>query len=365
MKIVFLIPSLEAGGAERVITLLANYWVEKGYSIQIITLSDPNKSSFYPLSNSIQLLQTGTKKQLSGLRKLLSLGKQWNIIRREVNKSKPTALIAFLDISIFLSLILKPFINTKVIVSERNNPYLNETNLLLKETNDFLYKYTDKLVLQTEGIAKTYSQKLQNKIVIIPNPVVPLNSSLSNNSEPTKLPDANYIVAMGRLKYQKGFDVLIKAFAAVKEELTNWSLIIIGEGEERNYLQELCKLTNVDKKVHLIGRVKSPENILAYAKLFVLPSRFEGFPNALCEAMSMGLPCIATKCKFGPSEIITDQYNGLLVEVDQVESLSEKLVTLASSEAFRSKLGTEAKKITNTFAIQKIAGQWEEVINSK
>ncbi len=360
MKICFLIPSLVTGGAERVITHMANYWSKKGNDVTIITLDHPRNLPSYNLPKAVSLKALNLLDVKKKYLKPFLFLKQMHAVRATVNFIQPEVLIAFLDITIFIALAIKPFIRAKVIVSERSNPYLSETNFFLKKANHFLYRYTDQLVLQTQQIAQTFPDYLKEKITVIHNPVVQSAYQLSDDKY-THL--GKTIVSMGRLKWLKGYDLLINAFSSVSNKYPDWSLIIIGEGEEGAKLEQLCKEKRLEEKVQFIGQVSAPEEIMKKASIYVLASRFEGFPNALCEAMAIGLSCIATRCPFGPEEIIEDKVNGLLIDVDDEHGLQQALIKLMTSSQQRKQLGEEAKKISKRLSPHNVMKQWENVID--
>ena len=359
MKLCLLIPSLVAGGAERVMTHMANYWADRGFDIHIITLDSPKNTPFYDLSAKVKLIQLDLLGATHKVFKPFLILNQIFSVLKTVLKIKPKALIAFLDISIFIALIIKPFLKTKVIVSERNNPFLNETNAIIKYINHFLYRTADQLILQTKEIVPFFPQHLHRKITVIPNPVL---KSAVEKLEYDSDKNEFTMISVGRLKKQKGYDFLIKAFSSLGEVSRNWSLTIIGEGVERSALESLCKSMRLGTKVRLIGNKHNPENMMKDADIYILSSRFEGFPNSLCEAMSVGLPCIATRCQFGPQEIIDDGINGLLVDVDNENDLQLAITKLIDSKELREQLGEEAKKISDRLSLPNIMSRWEKVV---
>jgi glycosyltransferase involved in cell wall biosynthesis len=258
-----------------------------------------------------------------------------------------------------IALVIKPFLKAKVIVSERNNPYLNETNTIVKFLNHSLYRIADQLVLQTSAIVASFPEHLHHKITVIPNPVLkPKVEKLEYDS----IKNEYNIISIGRLKKQKGYDFLIKVFASLGQLSRNWSLTILGEGEERSALESLCRSMQIETKVQLVGNHQKPEFMMKDADMYVLSSRFEGFPNSLCEAMSVGLPCIATSCPFGPSEIIEDGVNGLLVDVENEEELRLAMSKLMHSKELREHLGVEAKKISDRLSLSNVMLQWEKIV---
>lgn len=362
MKIAFLIPTVGAGGAERVITLMANFWAKKGHTVILFSLDNPANPPFFKLNPEVQYYPLDLlKDERNYLRKFWRTIVQMWTMRKQVRKHSPNVLIAQLDIAIFLSVASTLLLKEKVIVYEGTNPYLSKTNKYLKKLNNFLYRFADHIVLQTQQIANTFPSHLQDKISVIYNPI--LKPKLQLQSEDyAKNFEHKKIVSVGRLVPPKAFDVLIKAFHTFAQKRPDWTLLILGEGEERQKLETLCATLNITKQVVLPGRVNDPLALLKDCTIFVLSSRYEGLPNALCEAMSIGLPVVATRCKFGPEEIIQHRKNGLLVPIEDASAISEALEELASDVNLCEQLGTNAKDIVNVCSIEKVMQQWEDVI---
>ena len=164
------------------------------------------------------------------------------------------------------------------------------------------------IVLQTEAIKSLYPETIQRRAVVIPNPVV-----LSTTER--RPHDGLVLAAVGRLEWQKGFDLLIQAFAAIASDFPDWRLTIWGEGAERSRLQQLADQSGYADRIELPGNSQSQSDWTGNADIFVLSSRYEGFPNVLLEAMSAGLPVLSFRCDFGPEEMIEDGVDGVLVEV--------------------------------------------------
>lgn len=363
MKIAFLIPTLTSGGAERVMTYMANFWAETHHSIILFTMDNAARPPFYPLSPGVQYKPLDLKEENKNLfKKIKHTLHQVASIYKQIKEHNPDVLIAFLDITIFLSIVSTLFLKVKVIVSERNNPYLNRTNNWLQKANNLLYLFADLVVLQTKQIKETFPSYLQHKISVIPNPVSKPIYQLSEEDYARNFVHKR-IVSVGRLEPQKGFNILINVFSKLIEEKPGWSLMIIGEGQERKNLEGLRDALNLTDQIKLPGRIENPLDILKDCTVFILPSYYEGFPNALCEAMSLGLPVISTRCPFGPEEIIQDQVNGLLVPVGDVDALYQSMIKLIESPGLCKCLGEHAKQITNHLNMEKVMQQWEEVIN--
>ncbi|MEQ9443837.1 MAG: glycosyltransferase family 4 protein [Cyclobacteriaceae bacterium] len=362
MKVVFIIPTLTAGGAERVFSLMANFWSEREHDITILSLDSPDHEPFFTLHKNVKYQPLNLLEERKGyLGKVKRTLSQIITTRRRVNKLCPDVVIAQLDIAIFLAMTSTIFSKNKAIVYEGNNPYLNTTNKYLQKFNDFLYRFTDHLVLQTKQIAQTFPVHLRKKISIIYNPVTPPGVQL-NHEDYIENFQRKRIVSVGRLEFQKGYDVLIRAFHLFLEDNPSWSLTILGEGNERSKLEELCKQLGITDKVALPGNVRNPHDTLQEASIFVLSSRFEGLPNVLLEAMSIGLPVVATRCKFGPEEIVEQRKNGILVPVDDEHAINTALKELANDAILGEQLGNQAKDILKVCGSEEVMAQWEYTI---
>jgi glycosyltransferase involved in cell wall biosynthesis len=170
------------------------------------------------------------------------------------------------------------------------------------------------------------------------------------------------VLAVGRLNPQKGFDLLLRAFARIRSARTEWRLIILGEGGERRNLETLRDELGLSECVDMPGRVKDPELWMARAGLVVQPSRYEGFPNVVLEAMAMGAPVISSDCESGPSDIIRDRVNGRLVPVEDVAALASVMDELIRDKPERERLGRAAMSIRDDYAMETIMPRWEAAL---
>ena len=359
MKIAFLIPTLGSGGAEKVITMMSNYWAENGHTIILFSMDSHQNKPFFPLNKKIihrplNLLSPSRGTIKKSFMPIVRL-------RQRLNRLKPDVLIAHLDIAIFLSLIATRFSDQKVIIYEGTNPYLSQTNRFVKAANQYLSRFSNRIILQTHQIAKTFPVHLKKKISVIYNPIKVVEVQRQVNDYQKNLLRKK-IIGIGRLAPPKGYDTLLKAFSIFLVKHPDWSLTILGEGNERKKLEKLCHDLNIAKHVNLRGRVADPSLIAKDCSLYVLSSNYEGLPNALCEAMSIGLPVVSTTCKFGPEEIIEHGKNGLLVPVGDAVSMSQAFQLLADDVALCQKMGNAAKEIKKICSIDKVMKQWEFVI---
>lgn len=216
----------------------------------------------------------------------------------------------------------------------------------------------DAVVVQTQSVANWARGVVpSNKVCIIPNfvrslPEVPPPGSRRKNE----------ILAVGRLDRQKGFDLLIRAFARSGCRKCGYRLVLLGEGPERSSLQRLSRELNVEDALEMPGVVQDPERWMARAALFVLPSRYEGFPNVLLEAMGMGCPVIASACPSGPAEIVTHGEDGLLVPAEDVGALAAALRQMMDDATLRNRLGEAAAEVRERFSPAVVLTQWENLI---
>lgn len=360
MNITLVISSLSSGGAERVMSIMANYWADRAINITLITL-DSKENDFYVLDTRISRI---------GLDLMHNSATRWEAIknnytrfkqlRKALKQSRANVVISFIDNMNVMTLLAVIGLRMNVVISERNDPRQYSIGFIWDRLRLWVYPKADAIVVQTLPVKKWAEGKaLNQKIDIIPNPVLPVSLE-----KVTKIPygfNQPFVVAMGRLVPQKGFDLLIKAFARIRDD--DWSLVIIGEGPERFNLDVLIKQLNLENRVYLPGRITEPNNILQQAELFVLSSHYEGFPNALLESMSCGLAVISFDCPSGPSDIIKNGENGILVPPMDIESLSAAMNNLIRDEGLRKKLGARARNVAEEFSVNKIMLLWDRLFD--
>ena len=196
-------------------------------------------------------------------------------------------------------------------------------------------------------------------IYVIPNAVfaAPPQPLAADNTGTAK-----WIVAAGRLAPQKGFDLLIDAFSQIAERHPQWSLKILGEGPSRAALKQLIVSKRLADRVILAGWQNDPASVLRQAEIFVLSSRFEGFPNALLEAMACGLASISFDCESGPAEIVRDGIDGLLVAREDTAALATAIERLIDDASLRNRLGAEAVHVVERFGVEQYFARWDAVL---
>jgi GalNAc-alpha-(1->4)-GalNAc-alpha-(1->3)-diNAcBac-PP-undecaprenol alpha-1,4-N-acetyl-D-galactosaminyltransferase len=357
-RLTLAISSLGSGGAERVMSILANHWAEAGVRVTLLVLDSPGVEPFYPLDPCVRLVSLGLAHNAENAATALA----WNLrrcsaIRREIIRRRPDCVISFLDTMNVTVLLATVGLPVPVIVSERVHPKYSPIGRGWSVLRRITYPRASRIVVQTADIASYMSEAFGLPTVAIPNPM-PL-SKVNAVAEPER---SSILLAMGRLTHQKGFDLLLDAFSRVAAQYPDWSVVIYGEGPERHALEVRLRTLKLQGRVSMPGRVKDPFPAMARAGLFVLPSRFEGFPNALCEAMAVGLPVIAADCPSGPADMITSGTDGVLVPVEDSETLATSLSRLMGDSALRRHLGARARQAVERFALPRIADAWNAEI---
>lgn len=354
MNISILISCLSSGGAERVVCNLSNFLVNKGHAVSIITVS-PERS--YQLDERVKVVQLCTEHERRWNHNVLNI---LRIIRLTTYflTHKPDAYLTFLPDLSRIMLSFRWLIRSPIVLAERADPatYCAQSRsheLMMKK----LFSKADGYVFQTKDAQHFYSDELGIDVsdsVVIPNAINPAFVGHVYGG-----PRAQRIVSVGRLTEQKNFALLINAYHSVFEKLKKYDLVIYGEGSLRENLQKQINDLGLQDHVILPGRTDNIIDEIQDAALFVLPSDYEGMPNALAEAMALGLPCIATDCPAGGSRfLINNGVNGILVPVGDKEKLAEAMVSVVSDKEQAATMGENAKKIAFYLTAEKIYSAW-------
>ena len=362
LKITLIISSLSAGGAERVMSSMANYWVGRAWSVTIITLAD-SADDFYFLEPDVKRVALNC---LSPTTNIIDAGlgnlRRLYLLRTAISKSSPNVVVSFVDKTNVLTVMALAGLKVPVIISERIDPRMYPIGGVWSFLRKRLYSRASVLVVQHEKTLKWAELNWPMlESLVVRNPVVPPARTIVANC---LSPDFNWCIAMGRLSDQKGFDVLINAFSDIanKDVRGNWRLVILGEGEERSSLESLVERLGLKERVLMPGLVKTPADYLSQADLFVMTSRYEGFPNALLEAMACGLPALSVDCDTGPRSIIRNEVDGLLVPQDDRASLVSSMKILMNDEDLREQYGARAKEVCERFSFTRFSQAWDDLV---
>ena len=353
MKLTLFINRLYGGGAERVTCNLASYLVEQGHQVEILTMSATEKS--YELDKKVSvhtLLPLENRKN-----------KIWNILIRFprlwkylLTRKNDVYVVMLPETTLFL-LAFRFLTKAKIIAAERADPAVRST--LMQKGLLYYASKADGWVFQTEDAMKWYGDSIRHcQAKVIPNAINPIFIRPTYQGEKRKV-----IAGVGRLTDQKNFALLITAFSKIANDFPDYSLTIYGQGENEKELKELATSLGITKRVHFPGNIQNIAEEMEKNSLFVLSSNFEGMPNALMEAMALGLPCISTDCPVGgPRYLIENGVNGLLVPVNNVDRMAEAMGSILSDGELVDSLGHEAAQIIKKLEPSKIYRQWEMFI---
>lgn len=343
-NIIFITNTINRGGASRVITILANHYANKNWSVSIILRQIGNA---YAINENVKIVKVGTDSETSRLK--------WvGIIRKyvkEQSKNEKCIVVSFLSMVNVYTITATRGLNAKVIVSERND--IKKANAGLKfMLANFMYGKADAIVFQSERVKNYFSNKVKAKGTIILNPV---RIGCEADLEPK-----HKIVNSGRLVPQKNQKMLIEAFSVFHKEHPEYSLFIYGDGELREALEKQIKELGLSDCAFLQGNVVNIHEKIADAEFFVLSSDYEGLSNSLLESMMMGIPCISTDCA-GSDEIIRNSQNGILVPVGDQKALADAMSCMADHIELRRDISTQAKIDSAAFRYENVIRRWEEV----
>lgn len=358
-KILFYINTIGFGGAERVLVNLANEFSNRNYEVILVTSYTEKEE--YNLHNKVRRLSLEDKNinesfLIRNIRRILKL-------RTICKKEKPNIVISFMAEPNFRAIIATAFLNIKNLISVRNDPDKEYPNIIFRLMAKVLYNFSSGCVFQTEDAKLWFPKRIQKKSEIILNHVDEKFYKVKSDGK------RKNIVTVGRLEPQKNHKLLIEAFANISNEFPMEFLEIYGEGSQKDNLKNLVKLLNVDDKVVFRGIATDIEEKIKDAKLFVLSSDYEGLPNAVMEAMALGIPVISTDCPCGgPKMLIDNGKNGILVNKSNVKSMSDSIRNVLNNSTFSDYLGTNARIRAKEFESHKVFEKWvkyiEETINN-
>ncbi len=348
MKIICIVGSFSFGGAERVMTNLVNSFSKKNEVTYVAIQA--RKDIAYPICTNVKVINgLGYKNKLEAVK----------LLREVIKREAPDVVLSFLIQINIITLIATMGLNIPVVISERNDP--SQEKILWKRClRDLLYPHCTGIVFQTKGAQSFFPDKVQRKSTIISNPIF---ISMENSSY-TAQNRKKEIVAVGRLEKQKNHSLLIEAFVNVVKRHPDYSLCIYGEGSLRQVLEKLISDRGLTGKIKMPGNKADIHDRIKDSALFVMTSDFEGMPNALMEAMALGLCCISSDCPSGgPRELIKDGKNGYLFKVGDQTDLEQKMLYALENPDISEQVGYEAKKVLDSHNLKVIALAWEKYLH--
>ena len=356
---------MEPGGAQRVMAQLLAHFVGQGHQATLITFETSADQSFFPLDERVRVLPLGRVAEGEGLGRVGRVIGWVRNIRRAVIATKPDVVISFIDLTNVMVLLATRGLGLPVIVSERIDPHHHAIGRVGTALRRLTYPKADRVVVQTKRAARYFTALPRTQLVTLANPVPP--ARLQAQPDLTGGNGRWRIIGVGRLDRQKGFDLLVAAFAKLAGRFPDWDVIVFGKGVERAALQQDIDRHGLGARIMLAAPSQSIAEELAASHIFAFPSRYEGFPNALAEAMAAGLPCVAFGDVSGVEDLIENETSGLLGtwghgDTDAIESLASNLDKLMNHGQQRLDLGAQARLRTAAFAPSQILQAWDQLI---
>jgi glycosyltransferase involved in cell wall biosynthesis len=355
-RLIVISASLEGGGSERQLARMANYWAAAGELVTFATWLGPGTADFFRLDSRIQRIYLEVRPAGGPFAGARNLWARVARLRALIRVERPDAVLSFIAENNVMALLAARGLPVRVVVSERAHPQTDVTvPLLFRLLRRVLYPRAATVVAQTASAARWLRDHGGSNATVVPNAVRELPVMAA-------MPRERLILAVGRLTHQKGFDLLLRAFARLGNEAADWRVIILGEGPERESLLALRAALALGERVELPGVERDVETWMARAGLVVQPSRFEGFPNVVLEAMSVGAPVISADCLAGPSDMIAHGVNGRLVPIDDVDALAAAMRELIGNPAERQRLSSAAVAVASRFSLESVMSLWNEVL---
>ena len=357
------ISSLSAGGAERVLVLLAKGLAALGHRVSVLTIFGTG-DDFYPVPNGVGRDAIDLGKTTRGpIEKISASGKRIFAIRRSLREIQPDVVVSFMPETNVLVLLASARLKVPVVVTEHADPRKRRMKRVWKGLRRLVYRWASRVVSVSPGVDDFFAWLPEGKRGVIPNPIE-LAEIDSPPGEPIVFDWPHTVIAMGRLEPEKGFDLLIRAFGRLAADFPNWGLVILGQGTRRGELESLAAEAGLSRRVRLPGVVDQPFPTLKRADLFVLSSRSEGFGNVLVEAMACGLPVIATECWSRPPGIVRHGVDGVLVPAEDVDALAAAMRELMGDDAQRRQFAGKAAESAKRFDLSEITRLWVELLDA-
>jgi GalNAc-alpha-(1->4)-GalNAc-alpha-(1->3)-diNAcBac-PP-undecaprenol alpha-1,4-N-acetyl-D-galactosaminyltransferase len=356
-EVALIIGDLGNGGTQRVFATLANLWVKRGRKVCVITQSDPD-TDFHHLDPRVCRLVFGRLGDSNGpLGGLINNIVRIFSLRRVLLEANARVAVAAVPPTAILALVAGIGMQTRIVIAERNDPARQSFGRYWDFLRRHLYRRASLVTANSKGALDSLRAFVPaHQLAHLPNPLV------SNNCHTGKAPRSMTILNVGRLQRAKGQDILIEAFGLIAKDAPEWRLAIAGRGRLEKQLRQLAESHGIAGRIDWLGETTDIWKHYASASIFALPSRNEGMPNALLEAMSAELPAIITQASAGPLELIEDGINGLVVPVDDAAALAEAMRTLINDPSLRIRQGKAACERTKDFGLDAVSERWEQVL---
>ena len=340
-------------------TTMANHWCAVGWPVTLLTYDDGVEPPAYDLDSAVLLRPLGIAGRSSNLlHSVASNVIRLVTLRRAIRDSEPEVVISFLDTVNVRTLLACVGLGFPIIVSERVDPAHHSIGTAWSALRRVCYRWATGVVTHTGSALAFFSDEIRRRGYVIPNPISLSDYRMSAGTAVRE----RVVLGMGRLTHQKGFDLLLRAFAIVATKHVEWKLVVWGEGHLREELEELRDELGLQGRAVFPGWTAEPCGEMRRAGIFVLSSRYEGFGMVLAEAMACGLAVVSYDCPSGPTEIVRHELDGLLVPSGNVVALAGAMDRLLSDEAERNRLGSRATEVTTRFAKSTVMRKWESLL---
>ena len=354
--IAFYIGSLNKGGAERVFVNLADYFRQEGYRVTMVTQYRYADQEEYVLPPGIKRVLSDLEAAELSNSRLVNFCRRLRKLHRVWQSEQPDLVLSCIGKNNFMAIVTTMFTKTKPVVSVVGEAREEYPSRLMHMLANFLFPHAAGIVLQTERAKYFFNKKVQRRVVILPNSLNPDFIKPRYEGERDKR-----IVAVGRLDANKNHEMMLRAFAALADKYPEYTLTIYGEGELRNYLEDLAGQLDISQRVFLPGIIPDVAKQIERAALFLMTSYSEGVSNALIEALASGLPVISTDVPSGgTTELIADGENGLIIPAGDTNALEKAMDKLLGEPAYADSLGREAAKIQRRLAPERVNLLWRQ-----
>lgn len=349
-----------AGGVQRMMAVIMNDLVSKGHEIHLYTIDNEKPGSYYKLDPAIRWhkLNMGDYREKASLSLKI---KRALVSRKLIKDIKPDLIIGFQDGAFLTMRAYSVGLNIPVILAERIAPshFDHTSSGKHKKLRQQTYRLAEKITIQCKSYKNEYPSYLRPKLVTIPNPVFPSQSSAKPQGV---IGQRKNLLCVGRLCYQKNQSLLIRCFSELCHDFPDWHLVLAG-GDRVDDMRDLIQQLGISERVDLLGEVKNVENLYKKAHLYCLPSRWEGFPNSLAEALAHGVPSVGFAGCGGVRDLIIDEKNGLLAQGNNNEAtLKDALSVMMEDKADRATMGQCAMKSIEPYEPSEILKQWERFL---
>lgn len=362
MKITFLVSSLQFGGAERVATTLCNAWVQRGHSVSLIATYAGTEPCFFKLDSAVALSYLANPQPGLFGRSRSSLARLYKL-RKILKQQQPDVVLSFLPSANIMAILAATGLNLPVIVSERTDPEHYPQSWFWRFLCRHLYQYAAVLTVQTEAVAAKVDRLFNNliQVRVMPNPLPFAVNLLQKKAHAGR----SKIISLGRLTEGKQTEHLIHAFTAIAGLYPDWELNIFGDGPQKTALESLAADSIYRARISFHGDTKQPWVELADADIFVMTSRFEGFPNALLEALGLGVAAVVYDCPSGPAEITEQGRIASLVPLNDQQALVVALEKLIAAPQYRHEMGQLAAEVVHQkYCLDNIVERWEQLFHA-